>query len=138
MTITRCQGIARQRFFLIVAQGSGCRAAPRHWPESAWRAGPRAGDRAMNELIAAAILERRRLQFTYNGELRLVEPQCYGVGHTGTELLRAHQLRGGVTREPLFEVGKMRDLQVLGETFTRPGPNYRKNDSVMRAIFCQL
>lgn len=92
----------------------------------------------MNELIATAILERRRLEFTYNGGLRHVEPQCYGVGHTGTELLRAHQLRGGEAREPLFEVGKIRDLRVLDETFTRPGPHYRKNDSAMRVIFCQL
>jgi predicted DNA-binding transcriptional regulator YafY len=92
----------------------------------------------MNELIAAAILQRRRLQFTYNGQLRIVEPQCYGVGHTGTELLRAHQVHGGPAVEPLFEVPRMSGLRVLNETFARPGPNYRKNDSVMRVIFCQL
>jgi hypothetical protein len=64
----------------------------------------------MNELIAAAILQRRRLQFTYNGQLRIVEPQCYGVGHTGTELLRAHQVHGGPALEPLFEVPRMSGL----------------------------
>jgi predicted DNA-binding transcriptional regulator YafY len=92
----------------------------------------------MNKLIAGAILEKRRLRFTYHGALRLVEPQCYGVGANGTELLRGHQLQGGTAREPLFEVSKMTDLVVLDERFTTPGPNYKKNDSAMRIIFCQL
>ncbi len=92
----------------------------------------------MNQLIVDAILHRRRLRFAYHGTPRLVEPQCYGVGVNGTELLRAHQLRGGDATEPLFEVRKMQDLQVLDETFAAPGPHYRKNDSAMRIIFCQL
>jgi hypothetical protein len=92
----------------------------------------------MNELIVHAVLNRRRMRFTYHGEQRLVEPQCYGVGVNGTELLRAHQLRGGTAREPLFEVRKMQDLQVLDESFDAPGPHYRRNDSAMRIIFCQL
>jgi hypothetical protein len=92
----------------------------------------------MNKHIAASILQKRRLRFTYNGQPRLVEPQCYGVGAHGTELLRAHQLRGGAAREALFEVAKIHQLEVLEESFLRPGPNYRKNDSAMLLIFCQL
>jgi hypothetical protein len=92
----------------------------------------------MNQIIAASIREKRRLRFTYNGKTRLGEPQCYGVGTQGTELLRVHQIEGGVQREPLFDVSKMRDLVVLDEFFTRPGPNYTKNDSAMATIFCQL
>lgn len=92
----------------------------------------------MNQLIVDAILRKRRLRFNYHGRQRLVEPQCYGIGVNGTELLRAHQLRGGEAREPLFEVRKMDDLQVLDETFAVPGPHYRKDDSAMRIIFCQL
>jgi predicted DNA-binding transcriptional regulator YafY len=92
----------------------------------------------MNETIAGAILEKRRLRFTYNDRVRIVEPQCYGVGTAGIELLRGHQIHGGEAREPLFEVRKIRDLQVLPDAFHRPGPNYRKNDSAMLVIFCQL
>jgi hypothetical protein len=92
----------------------------------------------MNQLIADAIAQRRRLRFMYNGRIRLVEPQCYGTGTRGNELLRAYQLRGGTAREPLFEVAKIEDLQLLAETFARNGPNYRRNDSAMKAIFCQL
>lgn len=92
----------------------------------------------MNETIAGAILDKRRMRFRYHGEVRVVEPQCYGVGPNGTELLRAHQVEGGEAREPLFEVAKIRGLEVLDDTFERPGPHYRKNDSAMLVIFCQL
>jgi hypothetical protein len=92
----------------------------------------------MNQVIVRSILEKRRLRFTYHGRTRLVDPQCYGIGTRGTELLRVHQLRGGSQREPLFDVSKMTNLVLLDEVFTRPGPNYKKNDSAMKTIFCEL
>jgi hypothetical protein len=52
--------------------------------------------------------------------------------------LRAHQLKGGVQREPLFDVSKIKDLVALDEFFTRPGPNYKRNDSAMKTILSQL
>jgi hypothetical protein len=92
----------------------------------------------MNPVIARSIVEKRRLRFSYHGRTRLVEPQCYGIGVKGTELLRAHQIDGGAQREPLFDVAKMQDLVLLDEVFTRAGPNYTRNDSAMKLIFCQL
>ncbi|WP_299764676.1 hypothetical protein [Ramlibacter sp.] len=38
-----------------------------------------------------AIEQKRRLRFIYNSRTRVVEPQCYGVGTRGTQLLRVHQ-----------------------------------------------
>ena len=92
----------------------------------------------MEPRIVHAIEHKRRLRFTYNGKPRLVEPQCYGVGMKGTALLRVHQLQGGSEREPLFDVAKISDLVVLDETFQAPGPNYKRDDSAMREIYCQL
>ena len=92
----------------------------------------------VHQLITESIQARRRLRFIYHGKLRIAEPQCYGVGRKGTELLRVHQLQGGAEREPLFDVSKIASLSMLDETFARPGPNYRKNDSAMVTIFCQL
>ena len=92
----------------------------------------------MNAILVAAIEHRRRLRFVYHGRTRLVEPQCYGLGTRGTELLRVHQLQGGEQREPLFDVAKLVDLEVLDETFDRPGPNYKRDDSAMTSIFAQL
>jgi hypothetical protein len=92
----------------------------------------------MHEVIVDSIRSWRRLRFTYNGRTRVAEPQCYGLGFKGTELLRVHQLQGGAQREPLFNVSKIRDLVVLDEVFAEAGPNYKKNDSAMKTIFCQL
>jgi hypothetical protein len=96
------------------------------------------GANAMNDTIVEAIRTKRRLRFLYNGKPRIVEPQCYGIGTRGTELLRAHQLQGGSQPEPLFDVAKIESLTALDEFFTRPGPNYKKNDSAMKTIFAQL
>jgi hypothetical protein len=92
----------------------------------------------MNKMLVWAIEQKRQLRFLYNGRTRLVEPQCYGIGTRGTELLRAHQLQGGQEREPLFDVSKISDLELLNEVFVRPGPNYKKDDSAMKTIFSQL
>jgi len=92
----------------------------------------------MNQTIVESIQRRQRLRFTYNSKLRIVEPQCYGIGTKGTELLRAHQVHGGAQREPLFDVAKITDLVAIDEFFTKPGPHYKRNDSAMKTIFCQL
>jgi hypothetical protein len=89
-------------------------------------------------VLIEAIENRHRLSFDYDGKPRLVEPQCYGVGKRGTELLRAHQLQGGSEREVLFDVQKIQHLEVTGERFGAPGPNYKKNDAAMTIIFAQL
>jgi hypothetical protein len=60
------------------------------------------------------------------------------MGTKGTDLLRAPQLEGGSEREPLFDVSKMADLVLLDEVFTKPGPHYKRDDSAMKIIFCQL
>jgi hypothetical protein len=92
----------------------------------------------MNKIICGAIERRQRMQFFYNSKLRIAEPQCYGIGSRGTELLRIHQVRGGSEREPLFDVSKIQDLILLDEFFNEPGPNYKRDDSAMKQIFCQL
>jgi hypothetical protein len=93
---------------------------------------------AVNRSLVDAIHHKRRLRLIYNGRERLVEPQCYGIGHRGTALLRVHQLTGGSEREPLFDAAKIANLTVLDEHFVRPGPNYQRDDSAMKTIFAQL
>jgi hypothetical protein len=92
----------------------------------------------VNQVIVDAINSKRRLSLTYSGKPRIAEPQCYGIGNKGTELLRVHQIQGGEQREPLFDVSKIRNLIALDERFTKPGPNYKRNDSAMKTIFAQL
>ena len=92
----------------------------------------------MNETLCQAIRGRRRIRFSYHGRPRLVEPQCHGHNAKHNELLRGYQLEGGEAPEPLYRVDEIRELVVLDETFDRPGPHYRKNDSAMTVIYCQL
>jgi hypothetical protein len=92
----------------------------------------------MNTLIVDAIRTKRRLSFTYHGRPRLGEPQCYGIGQRGTELLRVHLLVGGLQPEPLFDVQQISNLVVLDEHFTRPGPHYTRDDAAMKTIYAQL
>ena len=92
----------------------------------------------MNRTIAQAIHQKRRLRFTYHGTHRLVEPQCHGIGHRGSELLRAYQIEGGTQAEPLFDVSLISELELLDQRFEAPGPHYRRGDSAMREIFSQL
>jgi len=74
----------------------------------------------VNATILQAIASRRRLRFTYHDRERLIEPQCYGAGRRGTELLRAHQLSGGTQREPLFNVAEIERLVMLDEAVHPP------------------
>ena len=89
-------------------------------------------------IIIHALKNKQRIQFVYNGKVRVAEPQCYGIGTKGTELLRVYQITGGSQPEPLFDVSKIEDLKLLNEFFKKPGPNYKKGDSAMKEIFCEL
>jgi predicted DNA-binding transcriptional regulator YafY len=91
-----------------------------------------------NTLIDQAIRELRPLRFVYHGSLRVVEPQCHGRGHRGTELLRGCQVNGEGPSERLFDVAEISDLTLLESHFDGPARNYRRNDSAMAEIFCQL
>jgi len=92
-----------------------------------------------NPLLVRAIRDRRRVAFTYHDRPRTAEPQCHGIGTKGTELLRAHVLAANrALPAALFDVEQMVDLRVLDETFDRPGPGYRRDDSAMPTIFAQL
>ena len=88
-------------------------------------------------MLVEAIETRQRLACMYHRKARIIEPQCYGLGRKGQELLRVHQIEGGDQKEPLFSPSDIEDLQVIG-TFTRPGPRYKRGDSAMVTIFAQL
>jgi hypothetical protein len=91
-----------------------------------------------NALLVEAIERRRRLSCRYKGKPCKVVPQCYGVDHSGNELLRVYRPRGGSAREPLFNVAEIEELVALDERFSKPGPNYKRDDPVMKTIYAQL
>lgn len=96
-----------------------------------------------NQLLVLAICEQSVLKFIYNGQIRLVEPQTYGVSTTGKEVLRAYQISGGsragVARmAKLFEVAKMKDLERTDKTFRAALNSHNPHDSAMTEIFATL
>lgn len=97
----------------------------------------------MRQLICQAIQEQRHLEFYYGGYRRVVEPHCHGVTTAGNEVLRGFQFAGSSKsgnsfQAKLFEVAKMSRIKLLNSTFQNPHKNYRKNDSAMQTIHCQL
>ena len=59
-------------------------------PVRFWRQNGNKGIRR-DPLIISAIRQKSVLQFNYNGKLRTVEPQTYGLSITGQEVLRAYE-----------------------------------------------
>jgi hypothetical protein len=93
----------------------------------------------MNAMICSALKNKQRLQFIYNGKTRVIEPQCYGMGAKGTELMRGYEVRGSMEKtNKLYDLSKVTSLTPLNEYFTLPGPDYQKGDSAMKMIFCEL
>lgn len=92
----------------------------------------------MKDIICAAIREKKRIKFYYNDKLRIGEPQCCGVTTAGTDAVRVYLISGGSRPEQLFDIAKITSFELLNEHFTNPGPNYKRNDSAMKTIYCQL
>jgi len=98
----------------------------------------------MNQLICEAIKSKRVLKFIYEGFERIVEPHTYGVHKdTGNEVLSAYQIggyssSGKIPYWRLYVVSKISDLQITNDTFSQPRPGYKKGDSRMSKIFCEI
>ncbi len=96
----------------------------------------------MNKSICNAIRNRNLIEFNYDGEIRIVEPHCYGETTAGNEGLRAFQVDGfsskGKMGWKMYNMSKAEDLNVLDETFDSPRPGYREGDRGMNEIFCEI
>lgn len=95
-----------------------------------------------SSLLIAAIREQAVLKFSYNGQVRWVEPQTYGLSTTGKEVLRGHQVGSRPGNAPpmakLFEVAKMKQVEKTKDTFYRALKSHNPNDSAMTEIFATL
>jgi len=98
----------------------------------------------MNHQICSAIIEKRVIQFHYEGHQRIVQPHAYGIHKdTGNEILRAYQVggyssSGNIPGWRLYKVSKILNIEITDKKFENPAPGYRKNDSAMSYIYCQI
>jgi len=91
-----------------------------------------------------AIATRSLLAFTYDGHARVVIPAAHGRhATTGNSVLRAYQIGGtGKTRTvpfwSLFLQSKIVSPHLAGGTFTENPPDYKRGDTDISPIECQL
>lgn len=96
----------------------------------------------MNQTIIRAIENQNVIEFYYEGELRVVEPHCYGVTTAGNEGLRAYQIDGysssGKLGWKMFDLGKAEDVIITEDSFDGPRKGYKRGDKGMDEIYAQL
>lgn len=96
----------------------------------------------MNQDIITAIENQNVIEFTYEGEVRIVEPHCYGMTTAGNEGLRAFQIDGysssGKLGWRMYDLGKAKDITVTEEQFDGPRSGYSRGDKGMSRIFAEL
>jgi hypothetical protein len=90
---------------------------------------------SIEQLLAHAIRDRRRVRLVYPPGIRIVEPHCLGVGSASRFLLRAWQVFGPGRAEnapgwKLLTVAKIEGVQDAGQTF-EPRPDYVRPDPAM-------
>jgi hypothetical protein len=96
----------------------------------------------MNQTIIEAIENQNVIEFYYEGELRVVEPHCYGVTTAGNEGLRAYQIDGysssGKLGWKMYDLGKAEDLIITEDLFNGPRTGYKRGDKGMDDIYAEL
>lgn len=96
----------------------------------------------MQQNIIDAIRNQKVLNFHYDGELRIVEPHCYGITTAGNEGLRAYQTGGysssGKFGWKMYDLQKAHDIKVNDEQFDGPRSGYQSGDKGMSKIYAEL
>lgn len=95
----------------------------------------------MNQEIIDAIENQNVIEFYYDGELRIVEPHCYGKTTASNEGLRAYQIGGysssGTMGWKMYDLGKSDDIVVTEDTF-EVRSNYKRGDKGMSFIYAEI
>jgi hypothetical protein len=98
---------------------------------------------AKEKVIISAIRNRNVLEFLYNGKMRTVEPQTYGLSTAAREVLRAYERtatnslkRSGMAK--LFDLEKISNLRKAGTVFAAALSAHNPNDSAMVEVFATL
>ncbi len=96
----------------------------------------------MNTGIIKAIQNLSIVEFSYKGELRVVEPHCYGETTAGNEGLRAYQIGGysstGKFGWKMYDLRKADNITITDQTFDGPKEGYKRGDKGMIHIYSEL
>ncbi len=83
------------------------------------------------------------LEVSYDGFARVVEVHAVGIASEGNAVMRVWQVRGGsVHNEPvgwkLLRLDETRALALANEPSAAPRKGYRRGDSAMQHILCEI
>src|SRR5436190_21426446 len=137
------QRLAREPFEEKIRKAGELVRLAKEFPRQPPSPAARSEAAARGKAIIDAIRNRNVVEFSYNGQVRIVEPQTYGVSKTGQPTLRGYQRAGGsisgYTRGlRLFELGKISKLRQTAERFIQAHPEHNPNDSAMSKIIASL
>lgn len=93
--------------------------------------------------LQRAIARRRRLRVWYDPGSRVIEPHCLGYDGTGDLLLRAYQTdgasRSGETEHwKMLRVDKLHAVEEEGGVFSRPRPDFNRDDPIIRRVIASV
>jgi hypothetical protein len=84
----------------------------------------------------------KRLEIGYDGYSRVVEVHAVGYSTAGNPVMRAYQVRGGSNSGEqgwkMLRLDEISRSRILEERSEAPRTGYRRNDSQMARIICQL
>jgi predicted DNA-binding transcriptional regulator YafY len=137
------QRLAREPFEEKIRKAGQLVRLAKEFPRQPPSSVARSAAAAKEKTIIDAIRNRKVVEFSYNGQPRIVEPQTYGVSTNGHPTLRGYQRAGGsvsgYTRGlRLFELAKILELRQTGERFAQARPEHNPNDSAMSKVIISL
>jgi hypothetical protein len=95
------------------------------------------------QVACEALQSKRRLEIRYDGYSRVVEAHAVGYSADGTPLMRVWQVRGGSASGErvgwkLLRLDEARGLALIDEPSEAPKHGYKRGDSAMTRITCQI
>lgn len=94
--------------------------------------------------ICKAIQERKLVNFLYEGLERVVMPAAHGShASTGNLSLRGYQTdgrssSGNLPGWKMFTVSKISNFRILDDKFAENPPEYKRGDSDISPLHCEL
>lgn len=97
----------------------------------------------MLEIVKQAIENRNLLEFTYQNQLRIVEPYTYGTNNRGKELLSAYQIAKETNASDrlgwkIFILDEINDLRILKNSFKAIRTEHNLDDLKMSCVFSTI
>ncbi len=94
-------------------------------------------------LACEALRDQKRIALHYDGHDRVVEVHAVGVTRDNNGVLRVFQVRGGSNSNTpvgwkLFRADQVSGAHMVDERSEAPRPQYKRGDSAMQTINCQV